>query len=81
MKKRFEKLLRLRYTVAILIGSAVVLAGVGELTYQRIVGTLRSGIALTDARIVTDYFGYDKVLPMNTGAASKCLGMASPGPK
>lgn len=69
MKKRFEKLLRLRYTVAILIGSAVVLAGVGELTYQRIVGTLRSGIALTDARI-----GSARILQLLSDAEAARLG-------
>lgn len=69
MKKRFEKLLRLRYTVAILIGSALVLAVVGELTYQRIVSALRSGIALTDARI-----GSARILQLLSDADAARLG-------
>lgn len=69
MKKRFEKLLRLRYTVGILISSAVVLAAVGELTYQRIMGTLRSGIVLTDARI-----GSARILQLLSDAEAARLG-------
>lgn len=69
MKKRFEKLLRLRYTVAILIGSALVLAVVGEFAYQRTVGTLRSGIALTDARI-----GSARILQLLSDAEAARLG-------
>ena len=51
MKKSFEKFLRLPYTVVLLIVFALLIAAVGEFSYQRTVATLRGGIALTEARI------------------------------
>ena len=69
MKRRFEKLLRLRYTVGILIGSALVLAAVGEFAYQHTVRTLRSGIALTEARV-----GSARILQLLSDAEAARLG-------
>ena len=51
MKSTFEKFLRLRYAVWFLIALALGLVVVGELAYQRVVDTLRYGIALTETRI------------------------------
>ena len=53
MKTRFENFLRLRYTFAVLIAALLALGVVGEMSYQRIVSTLRTGIALTEARIAS----------------------------
>ena len=69
MKKRFEKFLRVRYIVALLIASALMLAVVGEMSYQRIVTTLRSGIALTEARI-----GSARILQLLSDAEAAQLG-------
>lgn len=69
MKKRFEKLLRVRYIVAVLIASALVLAVVGEMSYHRIVATVRSGIALTEARI-----GSARILQLLSDAEAAQLG-------
>lgn len=51
MQKRLENFLRLRYTVPLLIFSAISLSLVSEITYERAVKTLSGGIALTDARL------------------------------
>ena len=69
MKRRFENFLRLRYAVGFLIGSALVLALVGEFAYQRTVATLRSGIMLTEARI-----GSARILQLVSDAESARLG-------
>ncbi len=63
MKKSFENFLRLRYAVPFLILLSIVLAAVGEMTYQRTVSTLRNGIALTEARI-----GSARILQLLTDA-------------
>ena len=63
MKNSFENFLKLRYAVPLLILLALVLAVVGEMSYQRTVGTLRYGIALTEARI-----GSARILQLLTDA-------------
>lgn len=65
MKKTFEQFLRLRFAIPVLIAMALVLAVVGEWAYQRTVGTLRYGIALTEARI-----GSARILQLLTDAES-----------
>lgn len=69
MKRRFDNFLRLRYAVVLLIGSAVVLAVVGELAYQRTVSSLRYGIGLTEARI-----GSARILQLLSDAEAARLG-------
>jgi signal transduction histidine kinase len=53
MPKRFDKFLRLRFTVPLLIVAVISLALIGELGYRRTVKTLGANIALADARIGT----------------------------
>ena len=69
MKKSFENFLRLRYAVPFLILLSIVLAAVGEMTYQRTVSTLRNGIALTEARI-----GSARILQLLSDAEAAQLG-------
>ena len=51
MRRRVEKFLLLRFTVPLMIVSAMSLALISELTYQRTKATLTDGIALTEARM------------------------------
>ena len=51
MRRKVEKFLLLRFTVPLMIVSAMSLALISELTYQRTKTTLTDGIALTDARM------------------------------
>ncbi len=74
MKKRFESFLRLRYTVAILMTASLVIAVVGEISYQRLVETVRGGIALTEARI-----GSGRVLQLISDAESARRGYLMTG--
>ena len=53
MKKSIENFLRLRYAIPLLMVLALLMAVVGEVSYQRTVSTLRYGIALTEARIAS----------------------------
>ena len=52
-RKTFERLLRRRFTLPLLIAGALLLVLANELTYTRTVNAVRDGIALTDARIAT----------------------------
>lgn len=63
MRKQFERFLRLRFTVPLLIIAALSLSLLSELTYQRTVKVLGEGIELTDARI-----GSAKILQLLTDA-------------
>ena len=63
IKKRFDSFLRLRYAVAFLILMALLLAVIGEMSYQLTVSSVRNGIALTDARI-----GSARILQLLTDA-------------
>ncbi len=65
MKKYIDSFLRLRFAVPFLIVMVAALAFVGEWAYQRTVGTLRYGIALTEARI-----GSARILQLLTDAES-----------
>ena len=51
MRRKVEKFLSLRFVVPLLIVSAMSVALISELTYQRTKATLDQGIALTDARV------------------------------
>jgi signal transduction histidine kinase len=52
-RETFERLLRRRFTLPLLIAGALLLVLANELTYRRTVNALKGGIALTDARIAT----------------------------
>lgn len=51
VRNTLDKILRMRFAVPLLIACVLLLALVGELTYQRAKATLTDGIQLTDARI------------------------------
>ena len=52
-RETFERLLRRRFTLPLLIAGALLLVLANELTYRRTVNAVRDGIALTDTRIAT----------------------------
>jgi signal transduction histidine kinase len=52
-RETFERLLRRRFTLPLLIAGVLLLVLANEMTYRRTVHAVREGIALTDARIAT----------------------------
>jgi signal transduction histidine kinase len=52
-RETLERLLRMRFTLPLLIGGALLLVLANELTYRRTVNAVREGIYLSDARIET----------------------------
>lgn len=52
-RETFERLLRRRFTLPLLIAGALALVLANEMSYRRTVNALKGGIALTDARIAT----------------------------
>ena len=52
-RETFERLLRRRFALPLLIAGALLLVLANEMSYMRTVNALKGGIALTDARIAT----------------------------